>query len=176
MAYKETTPSAEAEKPVADSTIFERVWNQPGGHLFKSEWHGVMVVADIFPKLPLQVVIAPSTGEVGKIVHFSNLPRRTRLKLHEVSDAMGEKMLPLCDDNQRVITHTEGVGVPDHAHIVKFIAEPGHGQRLYNGRQLGNLAVQDAVRLLTFSEEETRLLEDHLDEIDAIGAVPPRFS
>lgn len=64
-------PAASSVRPV--STVFERIWQEPDGHLFRSENHGVMAIADAFPKMPLQVVVAPAAGNPGEEVHFYDL-------------------------------------------------------------------------------------------------------
>jgi hypothetical protein len=114
-------------------TVFERIWDQPDGHIFKSAQFGVMAVADAFAKFPYQVVVAPKNGSAGEAVCFSDLPRYTKRTLHEVADAVEEKIAAQCGDAERVITHTEGFGVPDHAHIVLFGAERRQGEALYTG-------------------------------------------
>lgn len=148
-------------------TVFEKAWRKDdsGLYLFRSEKHEVMALADPFPKLSLQTVIAPSEGLKGENVHFNTLPRSARRKLHEVSDAIGEKMATHLGPNERVVTHIEGFGVPDHAHIVMFAAERKEGEALYNGALLGEDVVRRTVELLRFNEEETAQLNQRLSHI-----------
>ena len=146
-------------------TVFERIWDQPDGHIFKSAQFGVMAVADAFAKFPYQVVVAPKNGSAGEAVRFSDLPRYTKRTLHEVADAVEEKIAAQCGDAERVITHTEGFGVPDHAHIVLFGAERRQGEALYTGSPLGQVAVQHTLEVITFTPIEHQLLEARLEEI-----------
>jgi hypothetical protein len=149
----------------APQTVFEQIWDKPDGHIFKSAEFGVMAVADAFAKFPYQVVVAPKDGSAGKAVRFSDLSRHTKRTLHEVADAIEEKIAAQCGDTERVITHTEGFGVPDHAHIVLFAAERKQGEALYAGSPLGQLAVQNTLDVITFTPIEHRLLEARLEEI-----------
>ena len=160
-------------------TVFEKAWQQDdnGLYLFRSEKHEVMALAALYPKLPLQVVVALSEGKVGTDVHFGELPRRMKRILHETADAVEEKMLMLLEEGQRVVaeivppstvsttTHTEGFGVPDHAHIVLFAAERNEGERQYNGAALGEDVVRRTVQLLRFNDEETSQLNQRLAHI-----------
>ncbi|MGF7228760.1 MAG: hypothetical protein ACQR33_02125 [Candidatus Saccharibacteria bacterium] len=149
----------------ASQTVFEQIWGKPDGHIFKSARFGVMAVADAFAKFPYQVVVAPKDGSAGEAVRFSDLSRHTKRTLHEVADAVEEKIAAQCGDTERVITHTEGFGVPDHAHIVLFAAERKQGEALYTGSPLGQLAVQNTLDVITFTPIEHRLLEARLEEI-----------
>jgi diadenosine tetraphosphate (Ap4A) HIT family hydrolase len=160
-------------------TVFEKAWQQDdnGLYLFRSEKHAVMALAALYPRLPLQVVVAPNEGEFGTHVHFSQLPRSTKRKLHEVADAMDEKMFTLLQKDQRVVTeivpprtesvttHTEGFGVPDHAHIVLFAAERKEGELQYNGAALGEDAVARTVKLMRFNQKETAQLNQRLSHL-----------
>jgi len=124
-----------------------------------------MAVADRYAKFPYQVVVAPKDGSFGETVRFSDLSRYTRRTLHEVADAVEEKIAAQCGDTQRVITHTEGFGVPDHAHIVLFAAERKQGEALYTGDSLGQLAVQNTLDVITFTPDEFQDLEKRLEGI-----------
>lgn len=152
------------------STIFEPIWDQPDGPLFKSERHGVMVFADAFPRLPLQVVVATQYGTPGHEVHFSQLPRITRRRMHEVADAVEEKIFAECEPGQRVITHTEGFGVPDHPHIVLFAGERKQGESLYSGPVLGEMAVRHTLEAISFSTIDRMELEGRLSRVAQLGA------
>jgi hypothetical protein len=87
--------------------VFENTWIQDdnGLYLFHSKEHEVMALADLYPKLPIQAVIAPSKGTKSEKVRFNALPATTRRKLHEVADAIGEKLLQYVDPDQDIITH-----------------------------------------------------------------------
>ncbi len=148
-------------------TRFEDAWEKPlvGDHLFKSERYGVMALADPFAKFPMHVVVAPREGMPDEEVYFSDLPRITKRLLHEVSDAVEEKIKQHCQPGQRVITHTEGFGIPDHAHIVLFAAERGEGQSLYVPCSAGALAVQHTLEIISFSPIEAQALEQRLDQV-----------
>ncbi|HWZ66074.1 MAG TPA: hypothetical protein VNX65_04795 [Patescibacteria group bacterium] len=147
------------------TTVFEDAWMQSGGHIFKSEKHGVMARPDLFPKFNLQVVVTPRNGSPGNLVRFSDLPRSTRLKLHMVADEVEEQIAEHCGPDQRVITHVEGFSVGDHPHVVLFRAERREGERLYTGSPLGPLAVQNTLEVITFTPVKAQLLEARLDEI-----------
>lgn len=147
-------------------TVFERVWDNPDEHLFISERHGVMAAVDAKPRLPLQSVIAPQHGTPGKPAHFNLLPTPTKLKMLEVADTLGRKMLQHCAPQQRAMTHIEGFGVADHAHIVMFAAERGQGADSYNTAiNLGPIAVQHTIDVLRFTPVESAALEARLDAI-----------
>ncbi len=147
------------------STIFERIWRQQNGHLFRSERHGVMAVADAFPKMPLQVVVAPESGEPGKDVHFYDLELSKQRKLLEVGMAVGSKILNHCTPAQRSMFTLEGFAVKDHAHIVYYAGERGQGIDRYTGQVLGQEAVQRTIDAITFEPVEVELLEARLDLI-----------
>lgn len=147
------------------STIFERVWQQKTGHLFHSEKHGVMAVADKFPKMPLQVVVAPATGQPGEEVHFYDLAPEKQRKLLEVGLAVGSKILDHCMPGQRSMFTLEGFAVKDHAHIVYYAGERGQGIDRYTGQVLGEEAVRQTIEAITFEPIEVKLLEARLDQI-----------
>jgi diadenosine tetraphosphate (Ap4A) HIT family hydrolase len=151
---------------MADMTVFERIWNKPDEHLFLSERHGVMAAVDAFPRMPLQSVVAPQFGTKGQASHFNLLPTVTKRKLLEVADAVGQKILQHCTPEQRVITHIEGYGIDDHAHIVLFAAERKQGANLYIGETLGPIAVQHTLETIRFSPTEAEQLEARLDDIN----------
>ena len=146
-------------------TIFERVWSQPDGHLFKSERHGVMAVADAFPKMPLQVVVAPARGNPGEEVHFYDLELKQQRKLLEVGLVVGSKILGHCMPGQRSMFTLEGFAVKDHAHIVYYAGERGQGIDRYTGTYLGEEAVQQTMEALNFTSAEVELLETRLNTI-----------
>jgi hypothetical protein len=109
-----------------------------------------MAIADLYPKLPLQAVVAPSSGTKGEKVRFIDLPRSTRRKLHEVADAVAEKILPYVEGDQDTITHIEGKGIKDHGHIVVGADKLNERGALYTGMSLGADAVRRTVELLRF--------------------------
>lgn len=146
-------------------TVFERVWQTPEEHLFLSERHGVMAAVDAFPRMPLQSVIAARFGTKGVQQHFNLLPRILKRKMHEVADAVGEKILRHCEPTQNVITHIEGRGVTDHAHIVVCAGEKDEGLNLYKGECLGLTAVQHTIEVIRFTHVESAELEARLDQI-----------
>ena len=146
-------------------TVFENEWLDRKNQLFRSERHKIMVVPAIPPKLPFHVVVAPHKGKPGEDVRFSDLPRNTRLMLHEVADTVEAKMSGLITPEQRIITHTEGFGVRDHAHIVLGAAEKGEGINLYTGESLGALALHQTIEAMTFSSQEAAALELRLDRL-----------
>jgi len=160
--------------PGPKQTVFETAWLQEANDLslFRSDEYNVIALADPYPKLPLQMVIAPSEGSAGMNVHFAELPRSMKRRLHEVSDAFGEKMLTVLSQDQRAIVdevsgqephvHIEGFGIRDHAHIVMFGAERRQGERLYNGTSLGEDTVRRTVELMKFTAEETARLNQRL--------------
>lgn len=153
---------AEHGTQIPSLTVFERVvQNAPDEHLYLSERHKVLMAVDPFAKLPLQSVIAPTTGSAGQESHFDELPFRTQLKLHAASSFIGKKMLELCEPGERVIKHIEGFGVPDHPHIVTYVAERGQGRDLYDGSFIGAAAVAPAT-------EQLRLNDDEVDELDGL--------
>jgi hypothetical protein len=147
------------------STIFERVWQQEHGHLFRSEKHGIMAVADAFPKMPLQVVVAPAFGKAGEEVHFYDLELGKQRQLLEVGLAVGSKILDHCMPGQRSMFTLEGFAVKDHAHLVYYAGERGQGIDRYTGQVLGEAAVQQTMELITFEPVEADLLEARLNQI-----------
>lgn len=147
------------------STIFERIWRQGDGHLFRSERHGVMAVADAFPRMPLQVVVAPAVGNPGEEVHFFDLELPKQRRLLEVGLAVGSKILEHCAPGQRSMFILEGFAVKDHAHIVYYAGERGQGINRYTGQVLGEEAVQRTIQAITFKAVESELLEARLDLI-----------
>lgn len=147
------------------STIFERVWQKNDGHLFRSERHGIMAIADAFPKMPLQVVVAPAKGEPGKDVHFYDLELIQQRKLLEVGLGVGARILAHCMPGQRSMIAIEGFGVRDHAHLVCYAGERGQGEARYNGEVLGAEAVQRTIDAITFGPVDAESLEARLDLI-----------
>ncbi|MDX1766204.1 MAG: hypothetical protein R3313_04605, partial [Candidatus Saccharimonadales bacterium] len=147
------------------STVFEDAWHHTDNHIFRSERHQVMAIADIAPRLPLQVVVAHRSGYPGRDVGFSDLSTLHKRKLNEVAGAVGEKMAKHITEGQRVITHSEGFGVPDHPHIVLFAAARKEGERLYNGPPLGAIAVQNTIEVVKFTPVEAESLEARLDHV-----------
>lgn len=156
-------PELIAELPA--TTIFERVWQQPDGHLFKSLRHGVMAVADAFPKMPLQVVVAPATGTPGEEASFYDLELSKQRRLLEVGLVIGSKILEHCAPGQRSMFTLEGFAVQDHPHVVYYAGERGQGIDRYTGPNLGPIAVRQTLELITFSPVETEALEARLDVI-----------
>jgi len=154
-----------AAAQTSTSTIFERIWQQPSGHLFKSERHGVMAIADAFPKMPLQVVVAPAHGNPGKETSFYEMPITTQRKLLEVGLAIGSKILDHCRPEQRSMFTLEGFAVKDHPHIVYYAGERGEGINRYTGMCLGDLAVQQTAELIMFTPVESELINARLDQI-----------
>jgi hypothetical protein len=148
-------------------TKLEEAWDSPliGTHLFKSEQHGVMAVADPFAKFHLHVVVAPREGDPGKDVRFSKLPLLTKRLLHEVADAVEEKIERHIEPEQRVITHTEGYGIPDHAHIVLFAAKRGEGKDLWVPRSAGELAIEHTLNAISFNPNEAEMLDQRLAQV-----------
>lgn len=147
------------------STIFERIWRENNGQLFRSERHGIMAIADAFPKMPLQVVVAPAGGEPGREVHFYDLELPKQRKLLEVGLAVGARILDHCTSEQRSMFTLEGFAVPDHAHIVYYAGRRRQGEDRYNGEVLGAEAVQRTIEAITFEPVEAELLEARLDLI-----------
>ena len=147
------------------TTIFERVWQQPDGHLFRSERHGVMAVADLFPKMPLQVVVAPATGQPGETVNFFDLTVVKQRQLLEVGLVVGRKILQNCLPGQRSMFSLEGFAVPDHAHLIYYAGQRGQGLDRYTGKVLGPEAVQYTLDVIQFRPAEAKILETNLDEI-----------
>ncbi len=147
------------------STIFEQIWHQESGHLFRSEKHGVMAIADKFPKMRLQVVVAPSTGKASENVHFYDLELIQQRKLLEVGLAVGRKILDNCAPGQRSMFTLEGFAVKDHAHVLYYASERGEGVQRYVGSVLADAAVQQTIELITFEPVESQLLEARLDQI-----------
>ncbi|HET8709532.1 MAG TPA: hypothetical protein VFL85_04625, partial [Candidatus Saccharimonadales bacterium] len=151
------------ERPL---TVFEKVWQQdPDTHLFHSEDHGVMAVADAFPKLPLQLVVAPKHGSDMEQAAFEDLPVFTRLVLHTVADAMQAKIRRYCTLGQMPVRHIEGRGVPNHPHIVLFAGEKGQGKDLYTGQLLGQTAVRSTMQSLRLLHNERAELNAQLDQL-----------
>lgn len=146
------------------STVFERIWQESTGHLFKSERHGVMAVADAYPKMPLQVVVAPATGTPGETVHFYDLELQQQRKLMEVGLVVGSKILANCMPDQRSMFTLEGFAVKDHAHLVYYAGERGQGIDRYTGTCLGDAAVQNTINAITFSPADVEELEFRLDD------------
>ena len=156
---------SEATDSSPTTTALERIWNRPQGHLFKSERHRVMAFADDFPKMPLQVVVAPASGKPGEEVHFYDLELRQQRVLLEVGIAIGTKILANCMPGQRSMATLEGFAVKDHAHIVYYAGERGEAINRYTGIMLGQAAVNQTIELVTFSPSEAHLLETRLDHI-----------
>ncbi len=148
------------------STIFEKVWQQPNGHLFKSEIHGVMAIADRFPRMPLQVVVAPSSGTPHKDQHFYDLGLDQQRKLLELGLIVGSKILNHCTPNQRSMFTLEGFAVKDHAHLVYYAGERGQGIDRYTGGILGDEAVQRTIEVVSFSPVEAEQAEARLAQLD----------
>lgn len=147
------------------TTIFENVWNQPEGHLFKSEEHGVMAVADKFPRMPLQVVVALSEGTPGVDQHFQDLELVQQRRLLEVGMVVSAKILRHCNPGQRSMFTLEGFAVPDHVHIVHYAGERRQGIDRYDGRVLGQRAVEKTLELVAFTSAEVDQLESRLDSL-----------
>jgi hypothetical protein len=146
-------------------TIFEGVWDdKPEEHLFKSDKHGVMAAVDAYPRLALQVIVAPRDGEYGNKLHFHSLDPVIRGKMRIVADVMGAKMLENCDADQRVIEHVEGFNIDNHAHMLLAVARRSEGALLYTGPDLGAVAVQNTLQVLRFTPEEEFALEARLNE------------
>jgi hypothetical protein len=124
-----------------------------------------MAVADAYPRMPLQVVVAPATGKPGQEVHFHNLELQEQRKLFEVGMAVGSKILEHCAPGQRSMFALEGFAVKDHAHLVYFAGERGQGVNRYTGLPLGQAAVQQTIEAVTFQPAEIELLEARLDLI-----------
>lgn len=154
---------------IKEPTIFERVWHDPTGHIFKSVRHGVMAFADKFPKMPLQVVVALSQGTSGEDQHFNDLPIEKQRKILEVGLVVGKKILSNCEENERSMFTLEGYAVRDHAHVVYYAGERGQGINRYTGQALGEEAVQRTIELVTFSPEEAQLVEARLSKIDQLA-------
>lgn len=146
-------------------TVFERVWQQEDGHLFKSEWHSVMVVVDPYPRMPLQVVVAPADGTPGKEQHFHDLSVEQQRKLWEVGMIVGAKIMRQCFPGQREMFTLEGFAVPDHAHIVYYAGSRGQGINRYSGPILGEEAVERTRQAMAFTEYESELLDRRLDRV-----------
>jgi diadenosine tetraphosphate (Ap4A) HIT family hydrolase len=156
--------------PSPGRTVFENAWNQEDNPdmLFRSENLGIMALADLYPKLLPQIVVAPKDGKKGEVVHLHNLPPILRLRLHHVADTVAEKVQAYIDEqytDDYVITHIEGRGVKDHAHIVVGAGEAKEGVALYVGASLGESAVQRTIELLRFNDEETAKLNHQLSRI-----------
>lgn len=156
---------SEATITSSTTTVFERIWQQPDGHLFKSSRHGVMAIADAFPKMPLQVVVAPETGMPGEEAHFYDLDLAKQRKLLEVGLTIGAKILKYCIPGQRSMFTLEGFAVKDHPHIVYYAGERGQGIDRYTGTCLGEIAVQQTLEVITLSPVEAEILEARLDGI-----------
>lgn len=159
-------PESLSSSTTAPSTIFGRIWSAENGHLFRSEKHGVMAIADAFPRMPLQVVVAPAEGSPGEEAHFYDLDIRQQRKILEVGLAVGSKILDHCAPGQRSMCTLEGFAVNDHPHIVYYAGERGEGINRYTGKMLGEEAIQRTLELITFEPCETRLLERRLDHIE----------
>ncbi|MDB5185606.1 MAG: hypothetical protein JWL85_129 [Candidatus Saccharibacteria bacterium] len=147
------------------TTVFERVWNNRKELLFRSDRHEVLAAVDIKPKFPLQVVVALRYGTPGERADFDALPSYMKKRLHTVADFLGQKILANCTEEQRVIRHTEGFGVPDHPHITLFAAERGQGKDLYNGEPLGLEVVENTLKVLKFTDTQPAELEAELGQI-----------
>lgn len=154
---------------MSSPTVFEKVWDKPEEHLFRSEKHGVMAAADRFPKLRLQSVIAPKEGASGQEASIYSYPEEMQLKLFVVASALGRKMLDNCVDGERVITHIEGFNIPNHPHIVMFAAVRNAGVGLYSpGPQSEvflNSRFEDTLEVMRFTPVEAKELEARLDEV-----------
>jgi hypothetical protein len=124
-----------------------------------------MAIADPFPKMPLQVVVAPAIGELDGEAHFNNLAVKTQRKLVEVGFAVGSKILENCGAGQRSMFTLEGFGVNNHVHLVYYAGERGQGIDRYTGPCLGEQAVQQTLELIQFAPVEAELLEARLDQI-----------
>ena len=146
-------------------TIFERIWQNKADHLFHSEKHGVMAIADAFPRMPLQVVVAPASGMPGKEVHFYDLEQDKQRKLLEVGLAVGSKIPSHCMPGQRSMFTLEGFAVADHAHLVYYAGVRGQGIDRYTGQVLGEEAVQRTIEAIRFEPHESTALEARLDVI-----------
>lgn len=150
----------------APQTIFEKIWQQPAGHLFRSEKHQVMAIADAFPRMPLQVVVAPAYGTPGVDAHFNDLPLPMQRKLAEVGFMIGHKILQHCTPSQRAMFTLEGFAVKDHAHVVHYAGERGQGIDRYTGPMLGQTAVEHTIEAIVMSDLDTHVLESRLDRVD----------
>lgn len=147
-------------------TVFEEVWNDSTTpFLFRSDKHKVMAIADKFPRMPLQVVIAPASGNPGEIVHFHDLNEITQDKLWTVGKAIGKKILSASSSPQRSMFTLEGFAVEDHAHLIYYAGVRREGINRYTGELLGDLAVQRTVEAITLSLDESIALESKLDGI-----------
>lgn len=144
----------------------EREWDNPAVLLFRSEEHGVMAIADAYPRMALSCVIAPRYGTPGVRSDFNKLPRRTKRLLFEVADAIGEKIVPHCDTSQRVATRIHNFSIYDHPHIIVSAARHHEVVGDHDALPiLGMQAVQNTVEVLRFSQVEAAGLDARLDSI-----------
>ena len=155
----------EAAATTPPPTAFETIWQQPDGHLFKSTRHGVMAIVDVYPRMPLQVVVAPRSGNSGGIAHFYDLDLPQQRKLLEVGLMVGAKILQHCSEEQRSMFTLEGFAVKDHPHIVYYAGIRSQGVDRYTGACLDEAAVQQTRDAISFSRHDTEALELRLDAI-----------
>lgn len=121
-------------------TVFQKVFRQ------YDEWeasgsHGpaparvafrhvdVSALVDPFRKLPGTLVVIPNEATPGEDHHLAHLSASRRMQIALVCLEFGKKIIT--QTGIRAIEHTEGYGVPDHAHTVILPAARGVGKALY---------------------------------------------
>jgi diadenosine tetraphosphate (Ap4A) HIT family hydrolase len=130
----------------------------------------VSALVDPFRKLPGTIVVIPKEGTPGREQHLAHLPSTRLMQVALVCQAFGQKIVE--QTGLRSIEHTEGYGVPDHAHTVIFAAERGEGRALYEKVDLPepeilNTELDDTLERLAIVGVEAVLLRRKLDLIDS---------
>lgn len=156
-----------AETP--NRTVFEPLWDEPGRLIYRSSGGpdelGIMAFPDVYPKFPYQVVVAPRYGDPGGKVDIFSLPEEMQERLNTLTIEVGRKLLELCEPDQRIVVHSEGFAVTDHAHNVLFPANRGEGVKIYEKGNLGPTVVEDTLRVVRFTPEESRRVDAKLRSI-----------
>lgn len=147
-------------------TIFEYLQRTSDEKIFESRWHEILILPAFPPRMRSEVVVAPFKGKKGEVVHFNDLSDKVALKLLASAKFIGQSILRTCSPDERVITHLEGFGVPDHAHIVVAKGVRSESKMMYEPQTLGQEAYAATLEGLTFTSTQTDDLNSVLDQID----------
>jgi diadenosine tetraphosphate (Ap4A) HIT family hydrolase len=111
-------------------TLFEKIWygDLPSLPVYRSEDRGVMAILAEPQELPGQLVVFPRRA-VSEIHHLSVATENEMLLVTRALTRQVQKQLGA----ERVVRHTEGYGVPDHAHTVLVPSyERGDSDRIHH--------------------------------------------
>jgi len=126
----------------------------------------VAALADTSPRLPYQSLAVPFRAFAEGEQVIGDMPAIVRLSVSAVSHALQRKIQELCEPGQLALTHTEGYGVPTHAHILVYQSYmQKSGVDLYEGPVLPEWRVERTLAALSFTATERDALLEELDGI-----------